>query len=85
MNNIITFDKSLLEKARQLFYKVYVDNFSGDGVYYIGSETANQGIRVRIYYTEWEYADEIIVYTNEELGKIVNDELSVRAWELQHE
>lgn len=79
------FDLELLKQARSLFYLVYVDRMSEDNVYFIGSETETEGVRVRIWFTDWEYETEITVYNNEELAKIIQDELSDRVWFLQHE
>lgn len=79
------FALELLKQARSLFYLVYVDRMSEDNVYFIGSETETEGVRVRIWFTDWEYETETIVYNNEELAKLIQDELSDRAWFLQHE
>lgn len=79
------FALELLKQARSLFYLVYVDRMSEDNVYFIGSETETEGVRVRIWFTNWEYETETIVYNNEELAKLIQDELSDRAWFLQHE
>lgn len=79
------FDLELLKQARSLFYLVYVDRMSEDNAYFIGSETETEGVRVRIWFTDWEYETETTVYNNEELAKIIQDELSDRVWFLQHE
>lgn len=81
------FDEKLLAKARSLFPLVYVDNLSDDGIMIIGSESANvaEGFRIRLFYSDWEYEDATIIRSNEELEKIVNDELHDRVWYLQHE
>lgn len=79
------FDLELLKQARSLFYLVYVDRMSEDNTYFIGSETETEGVRVRIWFTDWEYETETTAYNNEELAKIIQDELSDRVWFLQHE
>lgn len=81
----IQFDKELLSQARCLFPTVYVDKLSEDGGTFIGSKTGSEGVRVRIFFTEWEYEEAEIVYNNEQLADIIQNELSDRAWYLQHE
>ena len=67
------FDKKLLQEARQLFYRVYVDKLSADKTAYKGSTTATEGDRVRIYPTSWEYETEMVFYNNEELKTYINE------------
>ena len=67
------FDKKLLQEARQLFYRVYVDKLSADKTAYKGSTTATEGDRVRIYPTSWEYEPEITFNSNEELKTYIDE------------
>ena len=67
------FDKKLLQEARQMFYRVYVDKLNVDKTAYEGSTTATEGDRVRIYCTSCEYDPEIVFNSNEDL-KIYIDE-----------
>lgn len=67
------FDKKLLKEARQLFYCVYVDKLSADKTVYIGSTTATEGDRVRIYSTSWEYETDTICNNNEELKNYIDE------------
>ena len=67
------FNRKLLQEARQLFYRVYVDKLSADKTAYIGSTTATEGDRVRIYPTSCEYDPEITFNSNENLKTYINE------------
>ena len=67
------FNRKLLQEARQLFYRVYVDKLSADKTAYEGSTTATEGDRVRIYPTSWEYEPEMVFYNNEELKTYIDE------------
>ena len=67
------FDKKLLQEARQMFYRVYVDKLNADKTAYEGSTTATEGDRVRIYPTSWEYESEITFNSNEELKTYIDE------------
>lgn len=65
------FNKNLIDKARQLFHKVYVDletpeKFIGDDKGYIGD-------RVRIYATGWQYEVAETFRDNESLEKFITE------------
>lgn len=45
----------------------------------------NDGDRVRIYRTDWEYEEAEIFCNNDDLEKYVNDELADRVYFYQHE
>ena len=83
MNNIITFDKSILEKAKRLFYSVTVYTYNSVGNYVKSAD--NTGAFVRIYRTGWEYSEDENFYNNADLEKYVNDELADRVYFYQHE
>lgn len=59
------FKKELIDAARVMYFKVYVDRVTHDGYY--GSEKAYTGDRVRIYPTGWEYEECDVMYTDDEL------------------
>ena len=71
------FDKKLLQEARQMFYRVYVDKLNADKTVYEGSTTATEGDRVRIYPTSWEYDAEIVFYNNEELKTYIDEDINM--------
>lgn len=71
------FDKKLLQEARQLFYRVYVDKLTADKTAYEGSTTATEGDRVRIYPTSWEYEPEITFNSNEELKTYIDEHIDM--------
>lgn len=66
------FDAELIREARSRFYLVLVDKETE--AEYIGSETAEDGDRVRIYATSWEYEAEEIAHNNEELRRIIEED-----------
>ena len=68
---VVQFDPELLKEARQMFYKVYVDNLSDDGTQYVGSETATKGVRMRVFVTDWNYETEEVFRSNEELEAFI--------------
>lgn len=68
---VVQFDPELLKEARQMFYKVYVDNLSDDGTQYVGSETATKGVRMRVFVTDWDYETEEVFRSNEELEAFI--------------
>lgn len=75
---VIKFDETLLCKARQMYYKVYVDSVSDDGINYIGSETEISGIRARIIPSDsWD--DSITFYSAEEFAEYMNRELKLES------
>lgn len=49
------FDKTLIDEARKLFFRVYVDTETPE--MYIGSLSGYAGDRVRIYATSWDYEE----------------------------
>ena len=67
------FNRKLLQEARRLFYRVYVDKLSADKTAYEGSTTATEGDRVRIYPTSCEYDPEITFNSNEELKTYIDE------------
>ena len=73
------FSKNLLMRACKLFYRVYVDK--AEGAYFVPSQNGTVGVRVRLYSTSWDYETPIIVYTNADLKKIVEEaERSIMAF-----
>ena len=75
---VITFDETLLNKARQMYYKVYVDSISNDGINYIGSETEISGVRIRIIPSDsWD--DSITFYSVEKFAEYMNEELKLES------
>ena len=71
------FDKKLLQEARQLFYRVYVDKLTADKTAYEGSTTATEGDRVHIYPTSWEYEPDITFNSNEELKAYIDEHINM--------
>lgn len=63
------FDKKLIDKARKYFYKVYVDRETEKE--FIGSETAYEGVRVRVYSTKWDYEEAEIFRDNGKLAEYI--------------
>lgn len=75
---VITFDETLLNKARQMYYKVYVDSVSDDGINYIDSETEISGVRIRIIPSDsWD--DSITFYSAEKFAEYMNEELRLES------
>ena len=75
---VITFDETLLNKARKMYYKVYVDSVSDDGNKYIDSKLENIGVRVTIIPSDsWDYS--LTFYTNEEFAEYMNRELKLES------
>lgn len=65
------FSKELVDVARAMFSKVYVDEETETG--YSGSETSCEGVRVRIYVSDWYYESPEICRSNAELCKFINE------------
>ncbi len=65
------FNPYLIREARAIFSRVYVDQETETA--YIGSETATEGDRVRVYISGFEYEEPAIIRTNEELRDLVWD------------
>ena len=82
-NNNIYFDPELIRKGKELFYICEVQKISDNGIYFEPSNT-NSGCRVIIFFSSWEYETETVMHSNEELEKLIQDELSDRAYFWQH-
>ena len=67
------FNKRYVDAARREFHKVYIDRTTPDKV--IGSETKYTGDRIRIYETSWYYEEPVIIKTNEEFMRWLEQEL----------
>lgn len=77
----MTFNKNYVQIARRLFNTVYIDRITDTEV--IGSKSRYDGDRIRIYRTDWEYESEIIIRDNEELKKLLTEEIT--DWLYEHD
>jgi len=68
------FDKDMVDKARQIYHTVYVDQETPEA--YIGSTSGYDGDRIRIYRTGWDYESEIIIRNNDELAEIIAEDMN---------
>lgn len=66
----MVFDRNLISKAMQMFYRVYVDD--NRTVRHNGRDDIVTGYRVRIYVTSWEYEEAEIFRSNKELAAFIN-------------